>query len=104
MNDTEFISFIEALDRCWMQGRPQDLAAFLAEDVVFASPDGKHRITGVAQAIDSYRQFTSSAQVKRYQPNEYVVTNRGYTAIVEYAWQMTWVAREAEHRPRSGAQ
>jgi SnoaL-like protein len=97
MSDAEFVSLIEALDGCWMQGRLQDLDAFLANDVVFAAPDGKHRIVGLAQAIESYRQFTSQAQVKRYQPRDYVVTKWGDTAVVEYAWQMTWVAGETEH-------
>jgi ketosteroid isomerase-like protein len=97
MNDDEFISFVERLDRCWMQGRLQDLDAFLAEDVVFVAPGGKRRGEGIAQAIESYRQFTSHARVSRFETNDYVVTRRGGTAIVEYAWQMTWVAAEAEH-------
>jgi ketosteroid isomerase-like protein len=97
MNNDEFISFVERLDQCWMQGRLLDLHSFLAEDVVFVAPGGKRRSEGIAQAIESYRQFTSHAQVSRFQTNDYAVTQRGGTAIVEYAWQMTWVAAEAEH-------
>ena len=97
MNDAEFISFIESLDRCWMQGRLQDLAAFLAEDVVFVAPGGKPRTEGIAQAIESYRQFISHAQVTRFQTNDHFVTQRGDTAIVEYAWQMSWVAAGTAH-------
>jgi ketosteroid isomerase-like protein len=97
MKDAEFISFVESLDRCWMQGRLQDLDAFLAEDVVFVAPGGKPRAEGIAPAIESYRQFTSHARVNRFQANDYFVTRRGDTAIVEYEWQMTWVAAEVEH-------
>jgi ketosteroid isomerase-like protein len=97
MNDAELISFVESLDRSWLQGRLQDLSAFLAEDVVFVSPGGTPRVAGLAQAIEGYRQFTSQAQVHRFQANDYFVTRRGDTAVVEYAWQMTWVAAEAEH-------
>lgn len=97
MDDAEFIALIEALDRCWMQGRLPDLDAFLAEDVVFAAPDGKHRIIGIEQALESYRQFISHAQVTRFQASDHFVTRSGDTAIVEYAWQMTWVAAEVEH-------
>ena len=32
-----------------------------------------------------------------FKTNDYVVTKRGETAVVEYAWQMTWVAGGAEH-------
>jgi hypothetical protein len=97
MNDAEFVSFVESLDQCWMQGRLQDLDSFLAEDVVFVAPGGKHRVEGLAQVIDGYRQFTSSAQVSRFQTSDYCVTQRGGTAVVEYTWEMTWVAAQVEH-------
>jgi ketosteroid isomerase-like protein len=97
MNDAEFISFVESLDRCWLQGCLQDLSAFLAEDVVFVAPGGTPRIAGLVQVIESYRPFTSQAQVRRFQTSDHFVTWRGDTAVVEYAWQMTWVAAEAEH-------
>jgi ketosteroid isomerase-like protein len=97
VNDAEFISFVESLDRCWLQGRLQDLNAFLAGDVVFVAPGGTHRIAGLAQVIESYRQFTSHAQVKHFQTSDYFVTWRGDTAVVEYVWQITWVAAEVEH-------
>jgi ketosteroid isomerase-like protein len=97
MNDAEFISFIESLDLCWMQGRPQDLDAFLAGDVVFVAPGGRARSEGIAQAIESYRQFTSHAQIKHFEARHHIVTQRGDTAIVEYEWEMTWVAAGAQH-------
>jgi ketosteroid isomerase-like protein len=97
MNGAEFISFIESLDLCWMQGRLQDLDAFLAEDVVFVAPGGRTRSEGIAPAIEGYRQFTSHAQIKRFETRDHIVTQRGDTAIVEYAWEMIWVADGAEH-------
>src|ERR1035438_3234723 len=63
LSDDEFISFVERMDRCWMQGGLQDLDAFLAEDVVFVAPGGKRRGEGIAQAIEGYRQFTSHARI-----------------------------------------
>ena len=97
MSDVDFISFVDSMDRCWMEGRFQDLGAFFAEDVVFVAPGGKHRSVGLAPAIESYRQFLSRAQVTRFQTQDHVVTQRGDAAIVEYAWQMTWVVEGAEH-------
>jgi len=97
VGDAEFIAFIESMDRCWMEGRLQDLGAFLAEDVVFVAPGGTPRGEGLTQAIESYRQFTSHAQVNRFQTSDYNVTLRGDTAIVEYRWQMSWTAGGEEH-------
>jgi ketosteroid isomerase-like protein len=75
----------------------QDLASFLAEDIVFVAPGGTSRIAGLAQVIESYRQFTSQAEVRRFETSDHFVTRRSETAIIEYAWQMTWVAAEEEH-------
>lgn len=92
MTDTELISFAESLDRCWMEGRFDDLAAFLADDVVFVAPGGQRRSEGLTRAIESYRQFTSHAQVNRFETSDYIATLRGDTAILEYHWQMDWIA------------
>jgi hypothetical protein len=97
MQDAEFISFVESLDRCWMEGRLQDLTAFLAADVVFVAPGGKPRSEGIGPAIESYREFTSHAQIRSFRTSDYFVTLRGHTAVVEYAWQMTWAVGQAEH-------
>jgi len=97
MQDAEFISFVQSLVRCWMEGRVQDLTAFLAGDVVFVAPGGKPRGQGIEQAIESYRQFTSRAQIHSFHTNDYFVTRRGDAAIVEYAWQMTWAVDQVEH-------
>ena len=93
----DFISFAERLDRCWMEGRFDDLDAFLAKDVVFVAPGGTPRSEGLAQAIESYRQFTSHAQVNRFKTSDHAVTLRGDTAVVEYQWEMTWIAAGEEH-------
>ena len=97
MMDAGFVTFVESLDRCWMERRLDDLRDFLAEDVVYVAPGGKFRGEGLAQAVESYRQFLSHAQVSRFEPSDYVVTLRGHAAVVEYRWQMTWIAAGAEH-------
>ena|ERR1700722_5105778 len=75
--NSEFISFTERLDRCWMEGRFSDLETFLAKDVVFVAPGGEHRSEGLAQAVEGYRQFMSHAQVNRFETNDHVVTLKG---------------------------
>lgn len=97
MVDAEFVQFTTQLDRCWMEGRVNDLEAFLASDVVFVAPGGKLRSEGLESAIESYRQFTSQAQVHRFETDGHAVTVRGDTAIVEYRWRISWVAAGTGH-------
>jgi len=95
--DTELVSFVERMDRCWMEGRFSDLEGFLAPDVVFVAPGGAARSEGLAVAIESYRQFMSHAKVHRFEASDHVVTLRGDTAVVEYQWQMDWTAGAVDH-------
>ncbi len=98
---TDFVSFIESMDRCWMEGRFPDLEEYLAQDVVFVAPGGERRGErrgeGLTLAIESYRQFMAHAQVKRFETADHVVTPRGDTTVVEYRWQMDWTAAGADY-------
>ena len=93
----DIISFADRMDRCWMEGRLPELAEFLAEDVVFVAPGGTARSEGLSPAVESYRQFLSSARVSRFQTSDHAVTVRGDTAVLEYRWQMDWTAAGADH-------
>jgi ketosteroid isomerase-like protein len=98
MTDAEFVSFVKALDQCWVQGRLQDLTSYLADDVVFVAPGGKFRREGIAYAIESYRRFTEQARIDRFETWDYFVAHRGDAAIVDYVWDMAWAAGGAEHQ------
>lgn len=97
MNRDEFIEFLTAMDNCWLEGRFDQLSEFLAEDIVVVAPNGKHRVDGIDQAIDSYRQFMLQAHVDRFTSGNHIVTMRGDTAVVEYEWGMTWTMNDAQH-------
>ena len=43
---SEPIALAEALDRCWVEGRYDDLYGILAEDVGLVALDGRARVEG----------------------------------------------------------
>jgi len=97
MDDADFIKFVEDMDRCWREGRFHDLETFLADDVVMISPDGKTRLEGLAAAVESYREFTTSSLVEHYAPSDYIITYRGDTAVIEYRWEMAWTSAGVDY-------
>lgn len=97
MDDAGFVSLVRSLDEAWSQARFDELGKYLAQDVVFVSPDGKGRATGLETAIESYRQFAAFASVERFVTFDHTVTQRGEAAVVEYRWEMTWVASGERH-------
>lgn len=98
----KLIDLVKAMDRCWVERRYDDLASYIAEDIIMVAPGGQARLEGLRSAIDSYREFMSRSDVRRYETSGYTVTERGVAAVVEYAWEMAWdsqgVSNEASGR------
>lgn len=78
------------MDRCWLESRFDDLAAYLDEHVVMVAPGGEPRLNSLAAAIESYRAFMRSSNVQHFHTSSYSVTERGRAAVIEYAWDMAW--------------
>ena len=90
--DQDLAGFVAAMDRCWIERRFDDLADYLAPDVVLVAPGGAARLDGRDAAIASYCDFMASCVLKRWETTEPVITERGATAIIEYGWSMAWDA------------
>jgi len=86
----DLAAFARALDQCWLEGRFDELAHYLAPDVVIIAPGGQHRMVGVASAVESYRDFVQRSRIRRFDTSDYVVTEQGGAAVVDYAWEMEW--------------
>jgi ketosteroid isomerase-like protein len=93
----DLIAFVTEMDRCWLERRFGDLAAYLADDVVIVANDGKHRVRGREAAVESYREFMSRSVVDRFQASDYIVTEHGSAAVVEYRWDMAWGGPRTKH-------
>jgi hypothetical protein len=94
---TDLITFVQAMDRCWMERRYDDLASYIAEEVVMVAPGGQGRMEGLDAAVESYREFMSRSHVDRYETSGHIVTERGDAAVVEYGWDMEWESDGAGH-------
>jgi ketosteroid isomerase-like protein len=93
----DLIAFVESMDRCWIERRFDDLAAYVAADVVMVAPGGHTRMNGLAAAIDSYREFMGRSLVRRFATSDHIVTERGDAAVVEYKWEMAWESDGTAH-------
>jgi ketosteroid isomerase-like protein len=93
----DLIAFVESMDRCWIERRFDDLAGYIADDVVMVAPNGQSRMNGLPAAIESYREFMDRSRVRRFVTSDHVVTERGDAAVVEYKWEMTWESDGAAH-------
>jgi hypothetical protein len=93
----DLAAFARALDQCWLEGRLDDLAQYMAPEVVMVAPGGQHRMVGLASAVESYREFVGRSRVFRFDSSNYVVTEHAGAAVVDYAWEMEWDSGGARH-------
>ncbi len=90
-------SFVEAMDRCWIERRLDDLSVLLRADIIVVSPDGATRVAGLAAAVENHRAFMLRAKIAWFASGDHVVTERGDAGIVEYQWDIDWRLEGAAH-------
>jgi hypothetical protein len=91
---------VQAFDRCWVEGRPADVRAFLHPDVVFTGPKFERLLRGADACVKSYVDFLSQAKVHGFTGSDYVVDVIEPTAVMTYRWTIDYEfsgARSVEH-------
>jgi ketosteroid isomerase-like protein len=104
---------VEAYDRCWVGGRPEEIRRFLHPDAVFTGPDFERVARGADACVQSYIGFLGAAKVHDFSTSDYVVDPAGESAVMTYRWTidyemggtrsrekgqdlLVWVRREAQ--------
>lgn len=85
----ELAAFVDAMDRCWLEARFDDLRRFMAPGIEISVP-GTERVIGIYAVIETYRDFMARCRIIHFTPSDHVATVRGSSAIVEYRWDMQW--------------
>jgi hypothetical protein len=80
----------EAYDRCWVEGRLDDLRTFLDPDVVFTGPDFQRLAKGIDACVESYARFITAARIHDFKTSEYVVDITGTSAVMTYRWSIDY--------------
>jgi ketosteroid isomerase-like protein len=89
---------VEAYDRCWVEGRPEDLRQYLHANVVFAGPHFERLASGVDACVQSYHQFLSQARIHGFAGSDYVIDLAGDCAVVTYRWTIDYEFAGARHK------
>jgi ketosteroid isomerase-like protein len=82
------------INDAWQHLRGDAMTAALnecfADDVVMRGPNFAFISKGRPFAVQSYQDFTTQAEVSAFTSEEPAIDIFGDTAIVNYAWQMTY--------------
>jgi hypothetical protein len=81
---------VEAYDRCWVDGRPEDLRAFLHPSVLFTGPRFERLVEGIDACVRSYVTFLTQARVRGFNASDYAIDVAENTAVVTYRWTIDY--------------
>jgi ketosteroid isomerase-like protein len=91
---------IRRINDAWLEGRVDDVAQDLDEQVVFVQPGFDGRLEGRKRAIQSYSDFVASATVRQFTESDLSVDLWGDTAVATYRFEIEWEAEGEQHRDR----
>ena len=81
---------VEAYDRCWVEGRTDDLRQFLHPNVVFTGPQFERLASGVDACVKTYEGFLAQAKVHDFAASQHVIDVAGDCAVVTYRWTIDY--------------
>jgi ketosteroid isomerase-like protein len=95
---------LSRINDAWINQRGEAMAAALnacfAEDVVMRGPDFVFVGQGRDFAVQSYQDFVSQAEVRKFALDEPEIDVAGETAIAQYKWVMTYALNGQEYTER----
>jgi hypothetical protein len=81
---------VEAYDRCWLDGRLEDLRRFLHPRVVFTGPRFERLVEGIDGCVGSYVGFLSQTRVNAFTASDYAIDVAENSAVVTYRWTIDY--------------
>lgn len=89
---SEVADTMAKLSAAWRERRYNDLAQFLATDMVFALPGFGGRLEGSAAVVASYKEFMDRVTLTKYEESLPAVDVWGDSAVATFSWEMHWLA------------
>ena len=86
----EIWQIIQRINAAWLSGQPEHAAEFFADDIVVVQPHFQGRMQGKHAFIESYQDFMRQAKVHDYQELNPSGDVFGDTAIVSYAFDISY--------------
>lgn len=89
---------LDRIQRAWRVGALEDMAPLLDPEITFVFPGFGMRLTGRAQLIESYREFTAGARLRSYREDRRTVEGGAHSALAEIVFEMTYARSGQEWR------
>lgn len=86
----EVVAFIKSLNECWTKGNVDRLKDYFHKDMVAVGPCDRNFLEGGETCFSSWKKFTETSRVSRWEEQDIKVRLYGDTAIVTYYYDMSF--------------
>jgi hypothetical protein len=86
----EVTRVLRSVNDCWLKGRPQEMAAYLHDDMAMVFPGFAGRVNSASAVIAGYEDFCSNARVHEYDEQDLQIDVCGSTAVASYSFQVVF--------------
>jgi len=87
---TTVLQVLKEINRCWLEGRPEDIGRYFHEDIVVLLPGFSGKARGRSAVVQSFVDFCSNAQVHEYSESDHDLDVIGDQAIAGYSFRITY--------------
>jgi len=81
---------LQALNRAWTQGRPEDLVDYFHPNMVAITPTDRLRVEGGEACVAGWKAFADAAKIHYWREMQPDVRVFGDTAVVSYYYDMSF--------------
>jgi ketosteroid isomerase-like protein len=78
------------INRAWIDGQVEDLAALVHPEIVMVFPGFTGRIQGREQFLAGFREFRQNATIQEFREHDNQVDVVGDTAVVTFRYEMLY--------------
>lgn len=92
MNNTEkeVLKFIQDMNRCWTESKPEDLNNYFHTNMVAITPTDKNRLEGKAACMAGWTVFAKNTKIHSWKEREHKIQLYENTAIVTYYFDISF--------------
>jgi hypothetical protein len=89
---------MRGINRAWLEGRTDDLPAFIHPDVTMVFPGFEGRVKGREAVIAGFVDFCTHAKIHEYREDDFQADVVGDTAVVTFRYEMVYERSGEKYR------
>ncbi len=94
----ELENIIRKINRAWLDEDYSYLEDIFHDEIVFTNPAGEEPLKGKKDCIESYRQFMSSANVFKFEEQNFNSYSWDSAAVIEYSFFIDYEINDEHFR------